>query len=79
MPRYFFKIVYGERIRKANEGLDLPDDDAAWREAIASCSELIADLNGELRAGGEWRMDVTDETGVIRLRIRVSAEVNPKS
>ena len=79
MPRFFFNIVYGERVRAANEGLDLPDEDAAWREAIVSCSELIADLNGDLRSGDEWRLDVTDENGAVRFRLRVSAEIDPKA
>jgi Domain of unknown function (DUF6894) len=79
MPRFFFHIVQGTRVRPANEGIDLPDDDAVWQEAIKACSELIADLDQDLKAVTEWRMDVTDETGAVRSRLRFSVDVDPKN
>ncbi len=79
MPRFFFHIAQGTRVRPANEGLDLPDDDAAWQEAISACSELIADLDQGPKAGTEWQMDVTDETGAVRFRLGFSVDVDPKN
>jgi hypothetical protein len=79
MPRFFFHIAQGERVRPANDGLDFPDEDAARREAVAACGELIVDLDPNLKAGTEWQMDVTDETGAVRFRLRFSVEVDPES
>lgn len=79
MPRFFFHITQGTRVRPANEGIDLPDDAAAWQEAITACSELISDLYPDLKAGTEWRMDVTDKTGAVRFRLRFSVDVDPKN
>jgi hypothetical protein len=79
MPRFFFHIAHGSRIRPADEGIDLPDDDAAWREAIIACGQLISDLDPDLNAGTEWRMDVTYETGTVRFRLRFSVDVDPKN
>jgi hypothetical protein len=79
MPRFFFHIAHGSRARPADEGIDLPDEEAAWREAITACSELISDLDLNLKTGTEWRMDVTDETGAVRFRLRFSVDVDPKN
>jgi hypothetical protein len=75
MPRFFFQIAHGGQVRPANEGIDLPDEGAAWREAITACSELISQADRDLRAGAEWRMDVTDDTGALVFRLRFLAEV----
>ena len=78
MPRFLFRIAHGSHVRPPNEGIDLPDEDAAWREAITACSELITQADRDLRAGAEWRMDVTDETGAVVFRLRFFAEVNDR-
>ena len=64
MPRYFFHLSYDRTPTMKNEGLDLPDDQAAWIEATAACGELLRDLNGGLEPGGEWTMIVKDEAGL---------------
>jgi hypothetical protein len=46
-----------------NEGLDLPDSEAAWVEATTACGELLRNLNGRLRPGDHWSMHVKDEAG----------------
>jgi hypothetical protein len=79
MPRFYFHIAQGERVRPANDGIDFPDEDAARREAIAACGELIGDLVPNLTAGTEWQMDVTDETGAVRFRLRFFVEVGPEN
>ena len=79
MPRFFFQIADGRHVRPANEGIDLPDEDAAWREAITACGELIRGLDRDWKGGIEWRMNVTDETGAILFRLRFSAESGPKT
>jgi hypothetical protein len=45
MPRYYFHILsQGQRVED-EEGTDLPDLDAARKEAITSAADLIADYS----------------------------------
>lgn len=60
MPRYFFN-VYHERAELDEEGEELPDLQAAWREATVTTGQILQDLDGRLRPGRDWRMEVTDE------------------
>lgn len=63
MPRYFFTVLYGDESELKNEGLDLGDNDEAWVEATVACAELLRDLNGRLKPGENWSMQVKDENG----------------
>jgi hypothetical protein len=47
--------------RAGEEGEELPDAQAAWREATVTAGQIIQDLNGRLRPDRDWRMGVTDE------------------
>lgn len=74
MPRYFFN-VYHERAELDEEGEDLPDLQAAWREATITAGQIIQDLDGRLRPGGkDWRMEVTDESAKPIYVIQVHAD-----
>jgi hypothetical protein len=63
MPRYFFTVLDGHKSELKNEGLDLQDDDAAWVEATMACGELLRELNGKLKPGDHWSMQVKDASG----------------
>jgi hypothetical protein len=39
---------------------------------------MIKELDGKLRAGPEWRMEVTRESGAALYRLRFSAETYEK-
>ena len=69
MPRYFFHLEDGERIAD-KRGHDLPDDNAARREA-----EGIAVALRRAR-GRVWRVIVTNEGGheVTEIPLPLSAE-----
>ena len=72
MPRYFFHVHDGQdSIDQA--GLELPDPQTARAEAIRAAGEMLRDLDGALSTG-EWRMDVTDESGQPVLTLRFYAE-----
>ena len=73
MARYFFNIHH-DRERHDTEGVELPDADAAWREATLAAGELIKEIDGDLRPGQEWRLEVTDEQQKRLYLIRVIAE-----
>lgn len=60
MPRYHFN-VYHDKSRLDREGMELRDQDAAWEEATSAAGEIIKGLDGSLRPGHDWRMEVTDE------------------
>jgi hypothetical protein len=78
MPLYFFNIAQGELPRPPDEGMELPDDEAAWVEATTTCGEMIKELDGKLKAGPEWRMEVTKESGAVLYRLRFFAEAYDK-
>nr|WP_202966308.1 hypothetical protein [Treponema endosymbiont of Eucomonympha sp.] len=55
-------------------GEELPDQDAAWVEATRTAGEMIKNLDGKLKPGRDWRMEVTDEFQNPLWEIRVNAE-----
>jgi hypothetical protein len=73
MPRYYFHVQCdGAEPSIDTEGVELPDEGAAWDEAISTCGQMIHDIDGAMRAGTVWQMEVTDEAGdsVFRLFFR---------
>lgn len=60
MPRYFFHISGDDPFHDA-EGMDLPDDEAAWREA----KRLVRDIDSNLEPGQAWQLDVGDGKGAV--------------
>jgi hypothetical protein len=63
MPLFFFSVRDGKNATLKDEGLDLPDDQAAWIEATMACGELLRELDGRLHPGDHWSMSVKDDTG----------------
>ncbi|HEU0099241.1 MAG TPA: hypothetical protein VFQ67_10750 [Allosphingosinicella sp.] len=63
MPHYYFHLDRdGGRLRD-EEGLKLPDAEAAWYQAVRSARELI---RGELALGTRWdreTIEICDEVG----------------
>ncbi len=75
MPRFHFHIFDG-REQRDDDGTELPDFEAARVEAIRCAGEILKDQAHHIALGEEWRMDVTDETGLILLRLDFSAQVS---
>lgn len=71
MPLYFFHIA-GSPLSEKAEGVELPDDDAAWSLAVTSTGELLKDLDGRLPDRTEIVATVVDETGRIAVTLRIS-------
>ena len=59
MPRYFFNIRDGYDVDEDEEGVELPNVEAARAEALATVEEL----RDELRDAGDIELEITDETG----------------
>ena len=63
MPRYFFHVREGGDISRDREGQELPDADAARREAISAGREILGE---KLLHGGSLNgraIEIADETG----------------
>ena len=56
------------------EGDELPDNEAAWREATVIVGELFKNIDGKFRPGEEWALEVTDEQRKPLYMIRISAQ-----
>jgi hypothetical protein len=73
MPLYFFNVQNG--IETPDQaGTELPDKHAAWAQATKSCGDLIRKIDGDLKPGREWRMEVTDEFANPIYVIHINAE-----
>ena len=73
MPRYFFNVHHGSASIDT-VGKELPDKNAAWKEATIETGETISAIDGRLQPGQEWRLEVTDEFANPLYVIHVSAE-----
>jgi hypothetical protein len=63
MPRYYFHVREGADISRDVEGQDLPDVEAARREAISTSREILGE---KLLHGGSINgriIEIADETG----------------
>ena len=75
MPGYFFNVYNGEQaVHLDRDGEELADRNAAWEEATRSTGLSIRDLDGRLKPGVEWRLEVTDEFANRICSIRVNGE-----
>lgn len=68
MPRFFFNIFDGHGHRD-EEGTELPDWQAAQTLAIRHVGEVLQTDARRISPGHDWRMEVTDERGLILLRL----------
>jgi hypothetical protein len=73
MPRYYFHIHHEREIRDI-DGTELPDKHRAWEEATVRAGKTLQGLDGDLRPGHEWRMNVTDEFANPLYVLLISAE-----
>jgi len=72
MAHYTFRFRQGSR--SSDVDVDFPDDDTAWDEAAAVCSDMIRDTVARLRHSPEWRLEVVDESGTTCHLFRVTTE-----
>jgi hypothetical protein len=72
--KYFFHIVLNGSPSGQSDGLLFPDKAAAWREASMSCGEIIREMDGKIKPGCNWQMEVSDHTGQAIYRFTFTAE-----
>ena len=68
MPRYHFNI-YDGITSIDRDGTELPDVQSARREAMILAGAVIEDSAKISKLGEEWRMEVTDDTGLLLFRL----------
>lgn len=64
MPRYHFNICDGVCLPDP-DGTELPDWQAARLEAVRRAGEILKDAPQSVALGEDWRIEVTDSTGLI--------------
>jgi hypothetical protein len=62
MPRFYFH-VFNDVVTTDDEGLDLPDLDAAREQALESARELVCDAVHKGHLNLDHRIEIEDEKG----------------
>jgi hypothetical protein len=60
MPRYFFN-THHDTTHIDEQGEELADQHAAWKEATVMAGQTLQSLDGTLKPGHDWKMEVADE------------------
>jgi hypothetical protein len=74
VPRYFFHLRY-EHESKDGEGVELPDFQAAWAEAVRAFGRMLEGLEGSPAHPVPFEMTIEDERGNPLCRLRFLAEI----
>jgi len=64
---------HGE-LHQDEEGSEHASQHDAWIEATEACGQMMRDLDGALKIGPEWRMEVTNQSGEVVFVLKFSAE-----
>lgn len=76
MPHYYFNVRDGVSIPD-HVGVELHDLYAARLEAVRFSGEILRDHPDAFWIQHEWRIEVTDDVGLILFAIHISAVVAP--
>jgi hypothetical protein len=76
MPHFHFHQQDGKQ-HPDEDGVDLPDMDAARTTALRALTEMVRNHEREFWATGQWRMTVTDETGLALFCLDLSTTEAP--
>jgi hypothetical protein len=75
MPRFSFQIQKGKFSEAPAVETELDGPDAAWREGLDICADLVREIVQTLSpTEPEWRVAVADEAGKPLYRFRVIGE-----
>ena len=61
MPHYYFEVTRDGNSVAPSEGIDLPDIEAAWEEATVAFGQLVRDLDGTIKIGTDWAIEIQDD------------------
>ena len=74
MSLYFFRIIHGRYSGASDLPYEFEDRERAWTEMTSVCANLLGGIARSLKQGGEWRMELLDESKEPVFRIRLVAE-----
>ncbi|MDP4003722.1 hypothetical protein [Methylobacterium sp. NEAU K] len=74
MPRYFIDLHDGANLVRDRKGFDLPDLAAAQAQAVRMMTRIAQGLT-DPQVRQDYVIAVRDEHGVVRLRLRLSYDV----
>lgn len=57
--------------------VELPDEAAAWGQAVTTTGEILRDLDGSLPVPGDFEMTVRDAAGAVLLAITIHTRQRP--
>ena len=61
MPLYFFRIRNGRYSGESEQGIELPDRNAAWQELTSACADMVSGICRKLGQNTQWEMELLDE------------------
>lgn len=73
MPSFSFQVSEG-KFSNAAMATVFENGEAARQEALAMFADLSRDICGALNANSGWQIELTDDTGKLVFRLRLSAE-----
>jgi hypothetical protein len=76
VPRYFIDLHDGANLVRDREGFDLPDLSAARTQAVRILTRLAQGLADPMERQ-DYVLAVRDDQGAVRLRLRLSYDVEP--
>ena len=76
MPRFHFNVYDGIQLLD-EQGIELPDTNFARREAIRYAGTLLEDGAAKDSLGDEWRLEVTDDSGLVLFRLDFNVTESP--
>lgn len=76
MPRFYFNIIDGQSYFD-EEGTELPDWEAARIEAVKLAGHVMRDEAKRIALGEDWRIEVTDDTGLMLFHITLQVISSP--
>ena len=72
MPKYFFNLADGH-VSLDQEGSEVVSLEQARIEAVIYAASILRDRPDEVWAGGNWRVEVADEQGILLFTVVVMA------
>lgn len=76
MPRFHFN-VYDGKSAIDTEGTELPDWQVAQIEAVRLAGEILKDDAQRVVLGEDWRIEVTDQTGLVLFQLTFQVITSP--
>lgn len=73
MPTFCYTIQHGS-VANATVEVELPNTDEAWSQAVITCGQSLAELNGNFGRDDEWLLSVSDATGIPLFEIRCTGK-----